>query len=206
MNNINWGHRILMPDGTYTPGVLKHGPDGGDWPDARFGLPKDLTGKTVLDIGTYDGFFAFLAEKRGGIVTAADIAEQPGFTYARKALNSEVHWMKLNLDREASGYRFHVVLCYGVLYHLKSPLSAMEHLFRSTMPGGLCLIETAITTINDVPMLEYRPGVDNDPTNYFVPNEKWVTLAAKEVGFKSCELIYTDGYARSTFKLRGKNE
>src|SRR5882762_8938168 len=28
-------------------------------------LPADLTGKSVLDIGTWDGFFAFECERRG---------------------------------------------------------------------------------------------------------------------------------------------
>src|SRR6266852_317503 len=33
------------------------------WP--RFGIPDDLEGRSVLDIGTASGFFAFECEKRG---------------------------------------------------------------------------------------------------------------------------------------------
>lgn len=29
------------------------------------GIPQDLTGKTVLDIGAWDGFYSFSAEKKG---------------------------------------------------------------------------------------------------------------------------------------------
>ena len=70
---ISWWHRIQMPDGSYTPGLVVHGSDGGDWPTTRFGMPEDLTGKTVMDVGAWDGFFSFEAEKRGAkYVLAAD--------------------------------------------------------------------------------------------------------------------------------------
>ena len=56
MNTITWWRRMNL--GTdeegrpvITPGLVDHGPVGGDWPSTRFGLPDDLTGKIVLDKG-----------------------------------------------------------------------------------------------------------------------------------------------------------
>ena len=37
------------------------------------GIPNDLTGKRVLDIGAYDGFFSFEFERRGADVLSVDI-------------------------------------------------------------------------------------------------------------------------------------
>ena len=57
-----WWHSIDLGDGLVTPGVktpqqLAHELAAVDLPDLR--------GKTVLDIGGWDGFFAFEAERRG---------------------------------------------------------------------------------------------------------------------------------------------
>src|SRR6202795_3085027 len=53
-----WRHRIPLPSGVVTPGRI-----GGELVE-RLGLPQSLAGKTVLDIGTFDGLVAFEAEKR----------------------------------------------------------------------------------------------------------------------------------------------
>ena len=43
------------------------------WSSFADAIPKDLHGRTVLDIGAYDGFFSFEAERRGASrVVAAD--------------------------------------------------------------------------------------------------------------------------------------
>ena len=38
----------------------------------NLGLPIDMSGMTVLDIGAWDGFYSFACEQRGAIVTASD--------------------------------------------------------------------------------------------------------------------------------------
>ncbi len=39
----------------------------------RYGLPADLSGLRVLDVGTFEGFWAFELERRGASVTALDV-------------------------------------------------------------------------------------------------------------------------------------
>ncbi len=54
---ISWYHSIDLGNGIVTPG---------NPPDERMieaGLPR-LRGQTVLDIGAWDGYWSFLAEKR----------------------------------------------------------------------------------------------------------------------------------------------
>ena len=60
MDEINWFHSIPLDDGTVTPGL-----DSSMDKLEQVCLPKDLSGKTVLDIGAWDGFFSFQAEKAG---------------------------------------------------------------------------------------------------------------------------------------------
>ena len=61
---------------------------------------------------------------------------------------------------------FDVVLFLGVLYHLKEPFRALEHVSKLT--SGILLIdtETALDTL-DLPAMRFFPGkeLNNDPTN-----------------------------------------
>jgi tRNA (mo5U34)-methyltransferase len=66
---ITWYHTIDLGDGVVTPG----------WFDtrsvaSRVPLPASLVGKNCLDIGTWDGFWAYEMERRGAAsVTAIDL-------------------------------------------------------------------------------------------------------------------------------------
>lgn len=211
MNNIIWWHRIQLTDGTYTPGMVHHGPDGGDWPTTRFGLPNDLTNKTVIDVGCWDGFFSFESEKRNAkTVLAVDAPSNQGgnpcgtdgFEYARKNLNSKVEFKPHNIESieltKTLGI-FDIVLFYGVLYHLKNPLVALEN--ACDLSKELLIIETAISTNSDLPILEYRPIFHGDPTNYFYPTIEWIKLVCKHKGFNNIEVIYNNTQ-RATIKCR----
>ncbi len=211
MNNINFWHRVQLPDGTYTPGRVNHGPDGGDWPTTRFGMPIDLTGKSVLDIGAWDGFFSFEAEKRGAAVILASNPPLPkgpdlaGIRYLKDALQSNVDIVIGDIENTVDrSDTYDVVLFYGVLYHLKSPLVAMDNVAKLTAPGGICLLETAMVGAEfagvTTPVLEYRPHAEGDPTNFFYPNESWIMVAAMQAGFKKIERVHTMG-SRSTYRM-----
>ena len=56
-----WFHKMELPGGLVTPGW--NDPKAGKLP--HFGLPKDMTGMRVLDIGHAEGFFPFEAERCG---------------------------------------------------------------------------------------------------------------------------------------------
>src|SRR5439155_11676932 len=95
-------------------------------------VPQDLTGKTVLDIGAWDGFFSFEFERRGAKrVLAIDTFAwdpRPGgfprgfeaFKLAHEHFNSKVEHQRLDvceLDPARVG-TFDLVFCAGVLYHM----------------------------------------------------------------------------------------
>ena len=75
---IRWAHRIDLGNGIVTPGLW-------DTPAIlnRLKLPQDLTGQTVLDVGCWDGFYSFEAERRGAPLPAARL---PGWVVLVAAL------------------------------------------------------------------------------------------------------------------------
>ena len=148
-------------------------------------LPEDLSGKTVLDIGAWDGFFSFEAERRrASRVVACDYYAwhgvgwgtgrgKDGFELARTALNSRVEDVALDvmdLSPEKIG-TFDVVFFLGVLYHLPNPLLALERV--ASVSSGLLILETVVDMVGiGRPAAAFYPDreLNNDPTNWWGPN------------------------------------
>ena len=89
-----WYHCLDLGDGVVTPGcaATKWGQTGNS-----IGMPRSLTGKSVLDVGAWDGFYSFEAERRGASrVLATDSYAwttyqengKAGFELARSVLGS----------------------------------------------------------------------------------------------------------------------
>jgi tRNA (mo5U34)-methyltransferase len=215
MEDLKWWHRIKLPDGRITPGACNHGPDDDQsWMTNRFGLPIDLTGKRVIDIGAADGGFSFEAERRGAkYVMAVEGFEDTGnncsleaFRYAHNSFGSNVNLVTTDFMRIANVDQFDIVLFYGVLYHVLEPLSAIQKLFDLCSPGGEVIIETASkNTRNSLPVIQFSNGHDGDPTNYWYPNVMAIYEMAKFVGFHQSEWIWAEeNDVRITVKLYKK--
>src|SRR5258708_5726507 len=98
MNDINWWHTIDLLDGRETPGRIR---PKYEWPKLQM---PDLTGKSVLDIGTWDGYYAFECEARGASrVVATDSymwnqsTGSAGFRYAHGARGSKVEAVEIDV-------------------------------------------------------------------------------------------------------------
>src|SRR5271165_6799306 len=83
-----WWHSFELPDGTRIDGVCAL--DGLRNRIAQFPIPEDLQGMRVLDIGTWDGWFAFEMERRGAEVIAIDNWDNPLFREMHARLKSRV--------------------------------------------------------------------------------------------------------------------
>lgn len=65
--NPVWYHTIELAPGIATPGQV-------DMREAAArALPADLSGRRALDVGTFDGFWAYEMERRGADVVAIDV-------------------------------------------------------------------------------------------------------------------------------------
>jgi len=149
-----WYHRIELPFGIVTPGWAPISKES-------YLIPEDLSGKRILDVGAWDGFWTFEALKRGArqVVAIDDFSDFMGQleNSDRKA------WETFDLCKEAFGYTdeqcqridmsvydvskekiglFDIVFFFGTLYHLRHPLLAIDKL--SNVCTQEIYIETAI--------------------------------------------------------------
>jgi len=215
---IRWYHTIDLGGGIVTRGV-----DDSPLRLARVQLPESLAGKSVLDIGAWDGFFSFECERRGAArVVAADHfswhgtgwGTKAGFTLARQALGSRVEDMDIDvmdLAPERVG-TFDLVLFLGVLYHLRHPFLALERV--ASVTRGQLILETVVDLVGfRRPAMAFYPGreLNNDPTNWWGPNVPAVRGMLESLGFNQVSVptplpnaMYRA--ARAVYhQVRGKN-
>jgi tRNA (mo5U34)-methyltransferase len=140
-----WYHTIDLGNGQTTEG----------WFDLRpyvheYGLPERMDGMRVLDVGTWDGFWAFEFERRGAEVVALDVNNEweydwpprrrpkefdqtyrgVGFELAHEAIGSKVERVHCNIYEAAPEKlgTFDLVFIGTVLIHLRDQLLALERL------------------------------------------------------------------------------
>ncbi len=160
-----WYHTIDLAPGVTTPGFCDLRPFAGD------AVPADaVAGRRCLDVGTFDGFWAFEIESRGAAeVFALDLpgdgttADWPpntraenertsresgvpwgaGFALAHEARGSGVRRVEGNvydLTPDWLGGPVDVVFCGTVLQHLRDPVGALERMRSTLVPGGELLL------------------------------------------------------------------
>ena len=111
---------------------------------SRFGVdPAELAGCRALDIGCDAGQFSFFLEDCGAKVTALDISdpESSGFALVHDLRDSSVEYVQASvydLDPVDFG-QFDFIGFYGVFYHLKHPLLALERISAVSAEGALLL-------------------------------------------------------------------
>jgi tRNA (mo5U34)-methyltransferase len=190
-----WFHTLNLGQGVVTPGL-----DDSFTKLTWLGLPPDLRGLSVLDVGAWDGFFSFEAERRGARVLATDsycwtgqgIQDKGGFDLAKTALNSRVEERILRVEDipNAGLEQFDIVLFLGVLYHAPDPLGYLRAMRSVTR--GFMIIETHVDLLDvDRPALAYYPGdmLNGDGSNYFGPNALAVSGMCRDAGFSRVEKI-----------------
>jgi tRNA (mo5U34)-methyltransferase len=196
---IEWFHSIEL-----APGLKTRGSDDTARRLGILQMPDDLSGKTVLDVGAWDGFFSFEAERRGAARVVAldshawglrDGRGRAGFDLARDALGSRVEDVTmevLDISPESVGH-FDVVLFLGVLYHMRHPLLALEKV--ASVTDALLIVETHVDMLQTRrPAMALYPGHDLgfDPTNWWGPNPEAVAAMVRDVGFAEARIVSRD--------------
>lgn len=165
--NPGWYHTIELAPGVVTPGHI----------DLRETAPKvlpgDLAGRRALDIGTFDGFWAFEMERRGAETVAIDVpalegADWPainrarleararewdlqlgrGFKLAAEALGSSVRRIECpvqELSAERIGGPVDFVFSGAILLHLRDPVGALERVRGVLTAGGTLVVVEPIS-------------------------------------------------------------
>ena len=220
MEAYRWFHTIDLGNGVVTPGENRTHETL-----RRVRLPADLSGRSVLDIGAWDGFFSFEAERRGAARVLAVDPEcwrapawgprgwgtQEPFRYAHRTLGSSVQDRDidlLELSPETVGM-FDVVLLLGVLYHLPDPWPYLRA--AASVCAGLLIVETHADLL-DVrrPAVAFYPGteVEGDPSNWWGPNRAALAAMLGDAGFPRVT-VFSERWpyrlARSVARRRGRS-
>jgi tRNA (mo5U34)-methyltransferase len=181
INAISWYHEFDFGNGlrakATTPDAKSHRQL---WRFIETELDKiEFSGKTVLDIGCWDGYWSFYAERRGAkSVLATDDRSQnwagdSGFSLAKELLRSNVE-----SNTDLSVYKlstlnrtFDVILCLGVYYHLVDPYYAFAQVRNCCHPGTIVIFEGDALYGHDGPSPQAFVMLSSDTTkaSRFVP-------------------------------------
>jgi tRNA (mo5U34)-methyltransferase len=159
---LDWYHTLELAPGVVTPGYFDTRQVVADVP-----FPASLAGMRCLDIGTFNGFWAFEMERRGAAeVVAIDVLDPSawdwparstpdvrevmarrqaggaGFEIAKRELGSSVERIDrsvYDLDAEEIG-QFDLVYVGSLLVHLRDPVKALERV-RAVCSGTLIVVD-----------------------------------------------------------------
>ena len=203
-----WFHNLRLGDLETAPAHYL-----GDYPMVKWkrfahAVPRDLTGKSVLDIGCNAGFYSFEMKRRGAARVVGLDADERYLAQARLAAEvldmQDVEFRRSDVYQVgALGERFDVVLFMGVFYHLRHPLLALdlirEHaaadllLFQSMIRGSRSVHDAAPDYGFEDTLQFNRPGwpklhfiehaYAKDPTNWWIPNRACVEAMLRSAGF-----------------------
>lgn len=173
-------------------------------------IPENLEGKSVLDVGAWDGFFSFLCENRGASRALAidnwqyeEDLKNKGFIIAKEILNSKVEYMKLDVnDIDQIDESFDIVLFFGVYYHLENPLLALKKLFSRVKEE---VILTGSILVDERPIMYFLETgeLGGDPNNYWLATPSCIERMCKRVGYTKV-VLQEDVSFRSKKKIKGE--
>jgi tRNA (mo5U34)-methyltransferase len=179
VQETSWYHTLELPGGVVTDGWFDLRP----YVD-RYGLPADMTGMRALEVGTWDGFWAFEMEKRGAQVVALDLDDERELDYPPRRrpteFNSEPRGVGFAIAKEALGSKvervtmsvydavpeelgtFDLVFCGSVLIHLRDQLLALERI-ANLCSGQFISAEEydRFSGLVPFPVSRYRADIDS---------------------------------------------
>jgi tRNA (mo5U34)-methyltransferase len=151
-----WYHVMELAPGHVTEGMFDLRPYV-----ERYELPDRMDGMRVLEVGTWDGFWAFEMHRRGARVLALDLDDErdldwpprrrpeafpdeprgAGFLLARELLGAWVERVECSIydARPEDMGMFDLIFCGSVLIHLRDQLLALERMAALTKPGGMLI-------------------------------------------------------------------
>jgi tRNA (mo5U34)-methyltransferase len=206
-----WFHSIDFGDGIVSKGQI---PLEVLQAQAEIYFPESLAGKTVLDIGAFDGWNSFEAMRRGArrVLATDHFAWSQGetreaFEFARARLAPRVEALDLDVPEltPAKIGTYDIVLFAGVLYHLRNPFLALETI--SKLVKETLIVETHCDALDiSKPAMIFYPGdtLNGDVTNWWGPNSQCVSAMLREIGFATVTHTPhpTCGWGRGIFHAR----
>jgi SAM-dependent methyltransferase len=140
VDSQQWYQTIPVADGIVTPGTV----------DSRkrlerLGLPADLRGKSVLDVGCNSGMYCFECAARGADPVVGIDVNETRLEQARtlaEIMGSPVRFDSMDLLGARDLGRFDIVLCFAVVTEIPDLLGALEAL--SDLTGETLFLEVGV--------------------------------------------------------------
>jgi tRNA (mo5U34)-methyltransferase len=190
VDQFSWYHNINLGYGIVTPGrnlndlwnMIR---------ECRNHL--DYSGKTVLDLGSWDGMWAFEAETLGASTVVATDTHYNGyrnFLFCREVLGSQVvpfyncsiYHLRESLQQfifehsapsdNLEDHLFDIVQNLGLLYHVRDVMYAIAQTRSVLKTGGKALIETAVI-LDDEKSYMVLNGYPDNKRIYDDPSTWW---------------------------------
>jgi tRNA (mo5U34)-methyltransferase len=201
VKQLGWYHTLELAPGVVTEGTFDLRPYVG-----RYGLPERLDGMRVLEVGTWDGFWAFEMERRGAAeVVALDLDDEreldwpprrrpqtfpeqrrgDGFRLAKEVYGSKVERVVCNIyDADPADLgTFDLVFCGMVLIHLRDQLLALERIARLCR-GTFISAEEPEPLMNLLPFPAVRFRADREAAVvYWQPSRRAWRRMMRTAGF-----------------------
>lgn len=199
--DLQWFHSIRLLNGEKTAGRVDLEGVAGQ----HYMLPDDLTGKSVVDFGTFDGYWAIECHKRGARVLAVDQQVIPSAVMALGERGiAYVGGPEFNMEKPFSVETLQrvgqhdIVLFYGILYHLSNPVTGLVNAAQCCRAGGLVYVESAVNQgpvknlPTELPLLwlidgPYVENAAKDTSNMVMPNPTGVLQLCRMAGLKPTE-------------------
>jgi tRNA (mo5U34)-methyltransferase len=198
VNSLRWFHQIDFGEGLVSPGLASISQLKAQ---ADVYFSGGIEGKTVLDIGCWDGFNSIEAFRRGASrVLATDHwvwahhpwASRTTIELAKEHIAPSLEVKDIDvpdLSEDTVG-KFDVVLFCGVFYHLRNPFMTLESVAK--LADEILIVETHLDALNvDRPAMIFYPGdeLNGDGSNWWGPNPACVMAMMRDVGFRSVTFI-----------------
>jgi tRNA (mo5U34)-methyltransferase len=163
--------------------------------------PLDFRGRTVLDVGAWNGFYSFEAKRRGATrVVATDHyawnTTRPELSGGRRSFDLCNSILGLNVEAididipaltcQAVDGPFDIVLFLGVFYHLVNPIDGLARV--ADLARHHLVVETHCDMLDvERPAMAYYPGIElgRDHTNWWGPNPACMVGLLRNCGFSN---------------------
>lgn len=198
-DSLGWYQNIDLGDGIQTKSRQTWGEEA-DHPRKRWnailsGVPEDMTGMSVLDLGCNAGFIAFEAKKRGadyvcGVDYKQGYIDQANF--CAEVLNLEIDFRVLEIENlQTIERQFDFVFFVGVLYHCRRLMESIDAIAAVSKRSILC--ESAIYPGgNERPLVEFV-GTESKVPGHWHPNMNAMEKLFQSVGFTKTRELFRDG-------------
>lgn len=153
-----------------------------------------LDGRSVLDIGSWNGYFAFEAKRSGAarVVASDSLCWQLPMFRGRETFDLARECLDLDIEAEVidpTALPGHlqpvdVVLMLGVFYHMHDPIAVLKN--AASLARDVIVVETHqdLLTLNRPGMVFYpRDTLNGDHSNWWGPNPECVFELFESIGF-----------------------